>query len=699
MDKWNAEIAPLIYQDLEGKLPLRLLLIHEGEPGSPLRTSLIPTTLQEAENTYIATSYTRGSPENPELIQCGDSKLWVQRNAFHMMLDLRRSDETRKVWIDAICINQCSLDKRAAQVAIMNHIYQKAASVSIWLGQPDDHSSAAMTFAATLDTKKLIGEFHSCGMGNNWLKFAEKSYLLDDPMYTSLTTEEATSLSIAIVEFLNRAWFTRVWIQQEGSSCRDTQVVCGPKVVHWDNIFSLAWLMCPRRTESWPSHIHERLDQTINNAQAVRIIQRVRHYYFPELYGHSDVSPSFENLVENVSRYEVTDARDRIYAMGSMVEDGSNWFEVDYRIPWQVLYADIASRFIDVGAFGFLRCAGRVRQAPGTILPSWAPDYSYRDESQVMARHVLWRAGGSGQPAYALMRGKKRSRITQLPKKKQRRIDMPEELRAYKDPRKSLLQSYASLKCLMSDEIVYAGGLVDAECNNLETNVKRIVDFINKDMEYISTMNACPYFNGNSLIDAYRLTLILGYDQNEEMIEPDYVQEHWDDWYGWYQKGCLGYWEESIKKPMLNASYENSGVMKTFRFAITRNGYFCLVPHIVEVGDEVALFQFYELAVALRRQQGNNSGNEHADKNLPAAKSDPLFFELLGDAYIHGMMGNEANCITDEFKCKYEGTPAHWEKICKASDGGRGKSWQTLGLHGGYERILRTLGPRMVNLI
>ena len=240
MDKWNSEIASLLYQPLKGGLPLRLLLIHPAGPEEPLQTELVPTTLEESAGAYDATSYTWGSPENPEQIACGNHKLWVQRNAFHMMLDLRRRHEPRKVWIDAICINQCDLGERTAQVAIMHHIYRRAGDTWVWLGRPDEHSSTAMTYAAVLDAQKFVREFSDCQYGSIRSRFAEKSYFFDPLFNASLDAKRTEDLAVAIADFLNRPWFSRVWIQQEASLCQSVRVLCGSDIVNWDNIFALA---------------------------------------------------------------------------------------------------------------------------------------------------------------------------------------------------------------------------------------------------------------------------------------------------------------------------------------------------------------------------------------------------------------------------------------------------------------------------
>ncbi|KAI1419424.1 hypothetical protein F5Y12DRAFT_778060 [Xylaria sp. FL1777] len=702
MDKWNSEIASFLYQPLKGDLPFRLLLIRPGKREDPLKTELIHTTLEEARGCYDATSYTWGSPENPESISCGAAQLWVQRNAFHMILDLRKPDEPRNVWIDAVCINQCSLDERAAQVAVMHHIYRRAGATWVWMGRSDEHSSTAMTYAATLDARKFVGEFSYCQYGSIWSRFAEKSYFFDPSFHTVVAINQIRDLSVAIVNFLNRPWFSRVWVQQEASLCQTVRVICGQNAVNWDNIFALAWIMCPRYTETWPDYMHQQLSRTINNIQAIRIIQKARHYYFQDIYGHTSISLSFEGLVDSVSRYEATDPRDRIYAMGNIIADSDRWFEVDYRIPWQILYTDIAQRFLKADALLYLRNAGRVRQEADTALPSWVPDYRYKEESDYMiSGTALWKAGGNSHAALISPMKASGGRVNQLPEGMKRQFPMSDDLRDFRGSKKWLLHSFASLRCLMSDEIIYVGGFVNTENGGLDTNIALIVESIRKDIDYISAADSPTYINGDTILDAYKLTLIMSCNSQQELVHGEYVREHWDKWFDWYEQGCPGYWDVNTKTPAMNPSFESSGAMKTFSFAITRHGYFCLVPRIVHVGDEIAIFQSYELPVVLRRLWRPPTDQNHAQNHCrnPTYAIPSPYFELLGDAYVHGMMENEARCIIDEFNCRFKPTQIQLDKTLRVSDRGRGEAWATLDLSGHYERIFKTLGSRIIHLV
>ena len=136
-----------------------------------------------------------------------------------------------------------------------------------------------------------------------------------------------------------------------------------------------------------------------------------------------------------------------------------------------------------------------------------------------------------------------------------------------------------------------------------------------------------------------------------------------------------------------------------FRFAITRHGYFCLVTHHAKLGDEVAIFPGYFLAVVLRPWRPPPKGPTGNLTTNQAQATEVEYHQFVGGAYIHGMMRNEANCIINEFGCKYRPSEAQWKKISQSSDSGNGEGWRTLGFSGNYSRILPTLGLRRVKLV
>jgi hypothetical protein len=118
------------------------------------------------------------------------------------------------------------------------------------MGPKDNHATAALQYARTLDATKLLGEYRPTVMyaGYETEYLHQKSHILD-----VLEDHPQKELLInSCAEFLLRPYFTRVWCQQEASLSADPVVVCGDEEIPWMQIFALAWLFQPRFTMTWP---------------------------------------------------------------------------------------------------------------------------------------------------------------------------------------------------------------------------------------------------------------------------------------------------------------------------------------------------------------------------------------------------------------------------------------------------------------
>jgi hypothetical protein len=58
-------------------------------------------------------------------------------NAIRALRDLRDSVHSRKLWIDAVCINQDDKAERSSQILLMSDIYSIAGSTYVWLGNEE----------------------------------------------------------------------------------------------------------------------------------------------------------------------------------------------------------------------------------------------------------------------------------------------------------------------------------------------------------------------------------------------------------------------------------------------------------------------------------------------------------------------------------------------------------------------------------
>jgi len=95
---------------------------------------------------YEALSYVWGSPTANNPISCHGRDLLVTANCIAPMRQLRNKKKRRVLWIDAICIDQSSMNERSQQVELMGNVYSKARRVILWLGEESTFSDFTISF-------------------------------------------------------------------------------------------------------------------------------------------------------------------------------------------------------------------------------------------------------------------------------------------------------------------------------------------------------------------------------------------------------------------------------------------------------------------------------------------------------------------------------------------------------------------------
>ncbi|KAF2843234.1 hypothetical protein M501DRAFT_924367, partial [Patellaria atrata CBS 101060] len=121
------------YTELPNSQSIRILTLHPGSYHDEITCSLSVSQLDNLEK-YEAISYTWGDAKIAEEISVGDSRLAITTNLIGALRRFRLEDRDRKLWADAICINQHNLSERSQQVGIMRDIFQKASRTFVWLG-------------------------------------------------------------------------------------------------------------------------------------------------------------------------------------------------------------------------------------------------------------------------------------------------------------------------------------------------------------------------------------------------------------------------------------------------------------------------------------------------------------------------------------------------------------------------------------
>ncbi|KAH7389383.1 heterokaryon incompatibility protein-domain-containing protein [Phaeosphaeria sp. MPI-PUGE-AT-0046c] len=123
------------YERLRGKHCIRLLtLFPSSNEDDEIVCTLKEHDFDEAIPRFTALSYTWGSEEDPKSILLNGYRADVRSNLHAALTHIRHAESEIIFWIDALCINQQSIEERNQQVPLMRDIYMVAEDVLAWLG-------------------------------------------------------------------------------------------------------------------------------------------------------------------------------------------------------------------------------------------------------------------------------------------------------------------------------------------------------------------------------------------------------------------------------------------------------------------------------------------------------------------------------------------------------------------------------------
>ncbi|KAL8948149.1 MAG: hypothetical protein Q9222_005637 [Ikaeria aurantiellina] len=156
---------------------------------------------------YEALSYTWGETKERRIIFVNGEPFPVTPNLFVALQYLRQAEGSRVLWIDAICIDQCSLSEKTHQVGMMKEIYREASRVLMWLGESDRDIRRAMTF---LKRRRL---------------------------FQLLTEDELDPFIPGLTKIFERPWWSRIWVVQEILVATKPPLLgCGRKWLSWEDL-------------------------------------------------------------------------------------------------------------------------------------------------------------------------------------------------------------------------------------------------------------------------------------------------------------------------------------------------------------------------------------------------------------------------------------------------------------------------------
>ncbi|KAI1391879.1 HET-domain-containing protein [Hypoxylon trugodes] len=289
--------------------------------------------IEYTQESYDALSYTWGDLQKTNEITVDGKSLGITKNLDVALTRLRSPTELRRLWIDAICIDQENIQERNHQVHMMKRIFSSASSVVVWLGEAT---------GSVFSTLEMI-------LRCNWSR--GKKNLFNYP-------EESLR---GLCELFARPWWKRIWIVQEVVAARELVVLLGTTIFPWVMLENLC-----RAIQLAEFLIHP-LASMVRDCgyQKFTVLEHFRR----------NRSMPLVRLVQCTQDYQATDSRDKLYALLGMASDISpDEIIPDYTKPVQEVFLDLVEfmatnhRNLDIISSGRLSISG-------SSVPSWLPDW------------------------------------------------------------------------------------------------------------------------------------------------------------------------------------------------------------------------------------------------------------------------------------------------------------------------------------
>lgn len=370
------------YEPLPGVDYIRRVRLHPGPFEDAVVVSLEVVPFSEDERPeYEALSYVWGSPDQPDIVRVDETyglTISATRNLATALKYLRRTDEPRTLWIDALCINQTDDVEKGPQVAMMGDIYRHATRVVVWLGTEADNSDMILAKMAYLGSQIQVdfaGKVEiSLAEGATELGLADPS----KPVYFWVQEFDA------LVQLFLRPWFSRLWIRQEIHLASPAAVItCGHSQVPWP-VFLRAFALI----------IHQQIQVVdtkgpITEDSEPAVLDRVEtllHQYNQRqvaLVGFVSAGSGaaiLSDLRKSFGFSDCYDPRDRVYGVLSLLPDYLREGIVpDYTKPFGDVYKDAILQYLRMTSD--LSVLGSCEFATGSEIPSWVPDWSRKSTS------------------------------------------------------------------------------------------------------------------------------------------------------------------------------------------------------------------------------------------------------------------------------------------------------------------------------
>ncbi|KAH4945542.1 hypothetical protein HBI67_129250 [Parastagonospora nodorum] len=564
---------------------------------------------------YTALSYVWGEPTFNQSVRFAARSVPITSSLATALFRLRSLEESIFLWIDQICINQTDTREKEQQIPLMGLIYTHATNTVIWLGDEDGQDPHL-----ALETMEHVYAK---------LQMSDVEITPDD--FERLDFPPANHHAWhAVRQILQRPWLSRLWTIQEAVLSRNLFVMCGNAVVNWDDLAAwcyvlqhcqiLQWLASDKSQgclEHSASCSRSRLPfggSVINSLQADRL----------QNWSLSEKEYLLNSLVR--TRYaQASDPKDKIYGVLGIARSNITPDYTSSRTARDV-YHEACLTQLPALVYELLSCVDH--DLP--LEPSWLPDWSTNRVTEALGYSTkAWTMYSAGR------RANTKGTVS---------IGRPSKVILSEN------KTRLTLNGIVFDKVTILGRTIEDVALDIEdphignSSWASNVQLINENYKH----EEYPA-SDSSVYDAFWKTLLGGRDASGT-AEP--TAEHsevfsliLDSTTGqtpslagqtYSSRRRRGYFTlNSLRsrrpaKALGDLRTAMRAALTMRRFAISQKGFFALVPRGTQQGDVIVVFEGACVPFVLRSVQ-----NEEEE------------YELLGEAYMHGIMQGEALHMPD----------------------------------------------------
>jgi hypothetical protein len=596
---------------IDPKSEIRILELLPPASPDPTEIQCNLTTARLADKpSYEALSYAWGDPVFPEKIYLPTGYLAITSNLAAALRQLRLPNRPRRLWVDAVCINQMDDNEKGHQVTLMTQIFSATTRAVGWLGEGNAETEAAIDII-----KELASKAWRFGFSDSKLVLDLVRPTIAGAGIKKALREVADHLDVqALNAFLSQPWFSRLWVVQE--ACLPSKMILcnGSKTLNWNDLLAASTIILKCMT-SIKSFLE---GEFISNFGEVVLLAVTRQQFAPASSGGitDAITADLHAMVDIHRDKACSNPVDKIYGLlGLKNADELIEVVVDYGRSIEEVYQAFTLAYLQKSNMRILHYAGIGYTDPlhghrSGKLPTWATD---------------WRSGkfakfGDGN---AFNAGTNFSPGLQIDQ-----ITLP-------------------LIGVTGVQI----GMVVGEMSTLTSESESLREIWQYYPERIMsikrrvTESRKLYPTGEVTGDAFSRTLVL-----------DYRQTSTETWVAKpREKESQALWTEfghAINSKETITGFGSSGaetfclvariISKDRNFFITESGYFGMGPRYTKLGDVVVVFDGGETPFVLRQiKSSEHTVDSNMEENAEGRFSPDEQYELVGECYVHGFMDNE----------------------------------------------------------